>query len=67
MLGHSPAPWTAEVEGRAATAMKAGEVILIPADVPHSVRNGGTSVTARALVTHSRADKEKPLLVVVKK
>jgi quercetin dioxygenase-like cupin family protein len=58
---------TAEVEGRAAAAMKAGEVILIPADVPHSVRNDGTSVTARALVTHSRADKEKPLLVIVKK
>jgi quercetin dioxygenase-like cupin family protein len=58
---------TAEVEGRAAAAMKAGEVILIPADVPHSVRNDGTSITARALVTHSRADKEKPLLVVVKK
>jgi quercetin dioxygenase-like cupin family protein len=58
---------TAEVEGRAAAVMKAGEVILIPADVPHSVRNDGTSITARALVTHSRADKEKPLLVVVKK
>jgi quercetin dioxygenase-like cupin family protein len=58
---------TAEVEGRPAATIKAGEVILIPAEVPHSVRNDGTSVTARALVTHSRADKEKPLLVVVRK
>jgi len=58
---------TAEVEGRAAATIKAGEIILIPAEVPHMVRNDGTSVPARALVTYSRADKEKPLLVVLKK
>jgi quercetin dioxygenase-like cupin family protein len=58
---------TAEVEGRTAATIKAGEVILIPAEVPHMVRNDGTSVPARALVTYSRADKEKPLLVVVRK
>jgi len=58
---------TAEVEGRAAATIKAGGVILIPAEAPHMVRNDGTSVPARAMVTYSRADKEKPLLVVVKK
>jgi quercetin dioxygenase-like cupin family protein len=58
---------TAEVEGRAAATIKAGEVTLIPAEVPHMVRNDGTSVPARALVTYSRADKEKPLLVVIGK
>ena len=58
---------TAEVEGRAAATIKAGGVILIPAEAPHMVRNDGTSVPARALVTYSRADKEKPLLVVVRK
>ena len=58
---------TAEVEGRATATIKAGEVVLIPAEVPHLVRNDGTSVPARALVTYSRADKEKPLLVVVRK
>jgi len=58
---------TAEVEGRVAATIKAGEVILIPAEVPHMVRNDGTSVPARALVTYSRADKEKPLLVVIRK
>jgi len=55
------------VEGRAAATIKAGEVILIPAEVPHMVRNDGTSVPARALVTYSRGDKEKPLLIVLRK
>lgn len=58
---------TAEVQGRATATIKAGDVILIPAEVPHLVRNDGTGITARALVTYSRADKEKPLLVVVKR
>jgi quercetin dioxygenase-like cupin family protein len=56
---------TAEVHGRAGAALKAGELLLIPAETPHLVRNDGASVTARALVTHSRAGKEKPLVVAV--
>jgi quercetin dioxygenase-like cupin family protein len=58
---------TAEVRGRGAATIKAGEVLLIPAEVPHSVSNDATSATARALVTHTRADKERPLLVAVRK
>jgi len=41
--------------------------LLISADVPHSVRNDDTSLTVEALVIHSRADKEKPLLLAVTK
>jgi quercetin dioxygenase-like cupin family protein len=58
---------TVAVEGRSAAIVKAGEVLLIPAEVPHLVRNDGANVIARALVTHSRADKEKPVLVAVRR
>jgi quercetin dioxygenase-like cupin family protein len=57
----------AEVDGREATMIKAGEAALIPADVPHSVRNDDTSLTVKALMIHSRAGKEKPLLLAVTK
>ena len=47
--------------------MSAGEIALIPAEIPHLARNDSTNAMARALVTHSRADKDKPFLVVLKK
>jgi quercetin dioxygenase-like cupin family protein len=55
-----------QVEGQGAKVVKVGEVALTPADVPHSVRNDGQSTTAKVLVVHSRADKQKPLLVLTK-
>ena len=57
---------TVEIEGQGATALKAGEIILIPAEIPHLARNDGGGA-ARALVTHSRADKDKPFVLAVKK
>jgi quercetin dioxygenase-like cupin family protein len=56
---------TVESDGRPRQEVKAGGIILIPAETPHLARNDGTAM-ARALVTHSRADKEKPFLVVLK-
>jgi quercetin dioxygenase-like cupin family protein len=56
-----------EVEGQGTKTIKAGEIILIPAEIPHLARNDSANATARALVTHSRADKDKPFLVVLKK
>jgi quercetin dioxygenase-like cupin family protein len=58
---------TVEVEGQALKLVKSGEIALIPADVPHLARNESTSAPARALVVHSRSDKEKPLVVPVKR
>lgn len=57
---------TVERDGLEAKVIGAGEVALTGADVPHSVRNEGTSMTAKVVVFHSRADKQKPLLVPVK-
>jgi quercetin dioxygenase-like cupin family protein len=57
----------AEIEGQKAKEVKAGEVMLIPAEVPHLVRNDDANAMARALVTHSRADKEKTFLVILKR
>jgi quercetin dioxygenase-like cupin family protein len=56
-----------EVEGQGTKAVKAGEIILIPAEIPHLARNDSADAMARALVTHSRADKDKPFLVVLKR
>ena len=58
---------TVEVEGQEAKTISAGDIVLTPAEVPHSVRNAGTSVTAKGVVIHSRADKQKPLLVTIKR
>ena len=58
---------TLEVEGQGSKVIKAGEVGLIPAEIPHLAKNESTTVAARAVVTHSRADKGKPLTVVVKR
>jgi quercetin dioxygenase-like cupin family protein len=56
-----------EVEGERSTEVTSGATALIPAETPHLVRNDRTQATARALVIHSRADKEKPFLIVLKK
>src|SRR5258708_23586271 len=48
---------TLEVEGQVTKTIKAGDVALTPADVPHLVRNDGAIITARILVLHSRANK----------
>jgi quercetin dioxygenase-like cupin family protein len=58
---------TAEIDGRGTSTIKAGEVALIPAEVQHLVRNDSTDLTVKALAVHCRADKDKPLLVVVTK
>jgi quercetin dioxygenase-like cupin family protein len=58
---------TVEVEGQGTKVIKAGEITLIPAEVPHLARNDGAGATVKALVSHSRADKGKPFLVVVKR
>ncbi len=57
---------TVEIEGQGTKVLKAGEIALMPAEVPHLARNDGIG-GARALVTHSRADKEKPFVVAVKR
>jgi len=54
-----------ETEGRVVQEVNAGGIILIPAEIPHLARNDGAT-TARALVSHSRADRDKPFLVVLK-
>jgi quercetin dioxygenase-like cupin family protein len=56
-----------EVEGEGSREVAAGATALISAETPHLVRNESTQATARALVIHSRADKEKPFLVALKK
>src|SRR5262245_50826973 len=57
---------TVEIEGQGTRTLKPGEIALIPAEIPHLARNDG-SAAARALVTHSRADKAKPFVVAVKR
>jgi quercetin dioxygenase-like cupin family protein len=56
-----------EIEGRGAGEVKLGEASIIPADIPHLARNDSKSATTRALVVHSRAAKEKPFVVPVKR
>jgi quercetin dioxygenase-like cupin family protein len=56
-----------EIEGRGSTLLKAGEASIIPAELVHLARNESTGVLGKALVVHSRAAKDKPLIVVVKK
>jgi quercetin dioxygenase-like cupin family protein len=56
-----------EVEGKGSNLLKAGEAGIIPAELVHLARNDSASTTGKALVVHSRAAKDKPLLVVVKK
>ena len=56
-----------EIEGKGGTLLKTGEAGIIPADVVHLASNESSGVTGKALVVHSRAAKEKPLIVVIKK
>ena len=56
-----------EIEGKGGTLLKTGEAGIIPADVVHLASNESSGVTGKALVVHSRAAKEKPLIVIVKK
>jgi quercetin dioxygenase-like cupin family protein len=58
---------TVEIEGRGSTLLKVGEASIIPAELVHLARNESTSVLGKALVVHSRAAKDKPLIIVVKK
>jgi len=58
---------TVEVDGQGTKVMKAGDIILIRAEVPHLVRNESAGAPVKALVTYSRADKAKPFLVVMKR
>ena len=55
-----------EVEGAAVTRLNAGEAGIIAADLVHLARNESPSASVKALVVHSRAAKDKPLVVVVK-
>jgi quercetin dioxygenase-like cupin family protein len=56
-----------EIEGKGGSLLKAGEASIIPAEIVHLARNYSTTTTGKALVVHSRAAKDKPLIVVVKK
>jgi quercetin dioxygenase-like cupin family protein len=58
---------TVEIEGQGATLLKTGEAGIIAAELVHLARNESASTKAKALVVHSRAAKDKPLIVVVKK
>jgi quercetin dioxygenase-like cupin family protein len=58
---------TVEIEGQGTTLLKTGEAGIIPAELVHLARNESASTGAKALVVHSRAAKDKPLIVVVKK
>jgi quercetin dioxygenase-like cupin family protein len=55
-----------EVDGEAPKQVDAGTVALIAAEIPHLIRNERTQTLARALVTHSRSDKEKPFVITLK-
>ena len=57
---------TVEIDGQGATQLKAGEAGVIAAELVHLARND-SSTSTKALVVHSRAAKEKPLIVVVKR
>jgi len=55
-----------EIEGKGNTLLNAGEAGIIPADIVHLARNESTGATGKALVVHSRAAKDKPLIVLKK-
>jgi quercetin dioxygenase-like cupin family protein len=55
-----------EIEGGGTTTLKTREAAIIPADIVHLARNENTGANAKALVVHSRASKDKPLIVVKK-
>ena len=64
------APWhmhPGAIEGGETTLLKTGEAAIIAADLVHLARNENAGASGKALVVHSRAAKDKPLMVVVKK
>jgi quercetin dioxygenase-like cupin family protein len=58
---------TVEIDGKTSVILNAGEAGIIPADLVHLARNESSSANGKALVVHSRAAKDKPLIVIVKK
>ena len=56
-----------EIEGQGTTLLKSGEAGIIAADLVHLARNENSGTSAKAVVVHSRAAKDKPLIVAVKK
>jgi hypothetical protein len=54
-----------EIQGQGTTLLKSGEAGIIAAELVHLARNE-SAASAKALVVHSRAAKDKPLMVVVK-
>jgi quercetin dioxygenase-like cupin family protein len=56
-----------EVEGKGSNLLRVGEAAIVPADLVHLARNDSLNATGKALVVHSRAAKDKPLMMVVKK
>ena len=56
-----------EVEGEGSKELGPGGITLIAAETPHLVKNGSAATTARTLVVYSRADKQKPFLIVLNK
>ena len=55
-----------EIEVGETALLKTGEAVIIAADLVHLARNENTGASGKALVVHSRAAKDKPLMVVVK-
>jgi quercetin dioxygenase-like cupin family protein len=55
-----------EIDGQGARQINAGGIVLIPAEIAHLARNDSAAV-ARALVIHSRAEKDKPFIVELSK
>lgn len=53
-----------QLEGRPPVTLRAGQVLFVPAGVPHSAKNVGSRVAAE-LATYT-VEKGKPLLVLVK-
>src|SRR6516165_8035664 len=56
-----------EVEGEGSKELGPGGIALIAAETPHLVRNDSVTTAAKTLVVYSRADKQKPFLVVLNK
>ena len=56
-----------EVEGEGSKELGPGGIALIAAETPHLVRNDSATTAAKTLVVYSRADKQKPFLVVLNK
>ena len=56
-----------EVEGEEPKELGPDGIALIAAETPHLVRNISVTTVARAVNVYSRADKQKPFLVVLKR